>query len=119
MPTVPRKSIRSVSKHPRSIALMGDNLVERLLRVPDLNNRVPELAAAARQLKAVNRLPTTGCRSCGRNRAKRKALAAAKQRISTMPPEKLAKLKRVLGLPGHAKIRVFIKKGNRIVPLDV
>jgi len=91
-----------------------------LLTHPQVEKKLPELAFAARALRQAERKKGRGCGSCGRGQRARRALESAKNKIGGMPPARLKVVKNMLGLVNQsAKIKVFIRRGNRVVPITV
>ena len=118
MPTAPHKNIRSVSAAPRTL-MVGDGLINRVLRDPGVDKKLPELAFAARMLRQAERSKGRGCSSCGKGKRVRRALESAKSTIASMPPPRLQALKQMLGVSSQGKMKVFVRQGNRIVPFTV
>jgi len=118
MPTAPHRNIRSVSVAPRVITV-GDGLINRLLRHPQVETKIPELAFAVRSLRQAEKTKSKGCSSCGKARRIRRCLESAKSTISNMTPQRLQVLKQVLGVASQGKMKIFIRKGTRIVPITV
>ena len=119
MPTTPHRNIRSVSVAPRTL-MVGDGLINRILREPQIGQQIPELAFAARILRQAEKTKGSGCGGCGgKGKRIRRAIESAKATIAGMPPQRLKQLKNMLGVKSQGKMKVFVRQGNRIVPVTV
>lgn len=116
MPTTPLTNIRSASPEPNATVL-GDGAIHQILRHPEVESRIPELALASRMLRQTEAGPVTGCRSCSAGRRIRQAIETAKMRITAMPPARLVELKAILGVKG--KLKIFTRQGAKIIPVVV
>lgn len=116
MPMDPHRNIRSVLPGANPV-ILGDSALHQILRHPDVERTIPELAFAARMLRGAETMFSTGCRSCVAGRRIRAALESSKLKLAAMPPHRLAELKKLLGIQGRMKI--FIRQGARVVPIVV